>query len=74
MDRKLDFVNDLEQEVEKLTEENEKLIMEVSLLELEINEHKLVVDFIIRRLSNDLMGLLGKDGQNNLKDVVDEEE
>jgi len=44
--------------IDDLTRDNEKLISEIESLKLELSEHKIVVDFIIRKLSDDLMELL----------------
>jgi|7_EtaG_2_1085326.scaffolds.fasta_scaffold272075_2 hypothetical protein len=44
--------------IDDLTRDNEKLISEIESLKLELSEHKIVVDFIIRKLSDNLMELL----------------
>tara|TARA_R100000306_G_C4332800_1_gene121126 strand:+ start:427 stop:600 length:174 start_codon:yes stop_codon:yes gene_type:complete len=44
--------------IEDLTRDNEKLINEIASLKLELSNHKIVVDFIIRKLSDNLMELL----------------
>ena len=44
--------------IDDLTRDNEKLIREIESLKLELSNHKIVVDFIIRKLSDNLMELL----------------